>query len=68
MAPSEATNYDEMPYEQISSILGTSVGGLKANFHHAVKKISAYVRKNHGSFNLAEGGAADLADDDDAIE
>jgi RNA polymerase sigma-70 factor (ECF subfamily) len=29
--------YDEMPYEQISAILGTSVGGLKANFHHAVK-------------------------------
>jgi RNA polymerase sigma-70 factor (ECF subfamily) len=47
--------YDEMPYEQISSILGTSVGGLKANFHHAVKKIAAFVRKNHGSFNLSEG-------------
>jgi RNA polymerase sigma factor (sigma-70 family) len=46
--------YDEMPYEQISSILGTSVGGLKANFHHAVKKIAAFVKKNHSSFNLAE--------------
>lgn len=32
--------FDEMPYEQISEILGTSVGALKANYHHAVKKIS----------------------------
>jgi RNA polymerase sigma-70 factor (ECF subfamily) len=57
--------YDEMPYEQISSILGTSVGGLKANFHHAVKKIAAYVKKNHGSFNLADSGEDLAADDDD---
>lgn len=39
--------YDEMPYEQISAILGTSVGGLKANYHHAVKKVTAYVRERH---------------------
>lgn len=32
--------FDEMSYEQISDILGTSVGALKANYHHAVKKIS----------------------------
>ncbi len=44
--------YDEMPYEQISSILGTSVGGLKANFHHAVKKVTAFVRERHGDINL----------------
>ncbi|MBS1912886.1 MAG: sigma-70 family RNA polymerase sigma factor [Bacteroidetes bacterium] len=44
--------YDEMPYEQISAILGTTVGGLKANFHHAVKKVAAYVRANHGRLNL----------------
>jgi RNA polymerase sigma factor (sigma-70 family) len=56
--------YDEMPYEQISSILGTSVGGLKANFHHAVKKISAFVRKNHGAFNLS-GGAEGLDEEDE---
>lgn len=31
--------YDDMPYEQISEILGTSVGALKASYHHAVKKI-----------------------------
>ena len=32
--------YDEMKYEEISEILGTSVGALKANYHHAVKKIA----------------------------
>lgn len=31
--------YDELPYEQISEILNTSVGGLKANYFHAVQKI-----------------------------
>lgn len=33
--------FDEMKYEKISEILGTSVGALKASYHHAVKKISA---------------------------
>ncbi len=31
--------FDELKYEEISEILGTSVGALKANYHHAVKKI-----------------------------
>ncbi|MCM1489970.1 MAG: sigma-70 family RNA polymerase sigma factor [Muribaculum sp.] len=31
--------FDEMKYEEISEILGTSVGALKASYHHAVKKI-----------------------------
>ena len=31
--------YDEMKYEQISEVLGTSVGALKASYHHAVQKI-----------------------------
>ena len=34
--------FDEMPYEKMSEILGTSVGALKASYHHAVKKIEAY--------------------------
>ena len=34
--------YEEMKYEEISSILGTSVGALKASYHLAVKKISEY--------------------------
>ncbi len=35
--------YDEMKYEEISQVLGTSVGALKASYHHAVKKIEKYV-------------------------
>jgi RNA polymerase sigma-70 factor (ECF subfamily) len=31
--------YDEMKYEDISDVLGTSVGALKASYHHAVQKI-----------------------------
>lgn len=34
--------FDEMPYEQISNILGTSQGALKASYHLAVKKIERY--------------------------
>ena len=37
--------FDEMPYEKISEILGTSVGALKASYHHAVKKIKEYVHE-----------------------
>ena len=37
--------YDELTYQAIEEILGTSVGGLKASYHHAVKKIEAYIRK-----------------------
>lgn len=32
--------FDELTYEEMSKILGTSVGGLKANYHQAVKKIT----------------------------
>lgn len=32
--------FDEMKYEEISDILVTSVGALKASYHHAVKKIT----------------------------
>lgn len=31
--------FDEMKYEEMAEILGTSVGALKASYHHAVKKI-----------------------------
>jgi RNA polymerase sigma-70 factor (ECF subfamily) len=33
--------YDEMPYEQMSKILDTSVGALKASYHIAAGKIEA---------------------------
>lgn len=31
--------YDELSYEEISAITGTSIGALKANYHHAVLKL-----------------------------
>ena len=37
--------YDEIPYEQISKVLGTSVGALKASYHHAYNKVLDYVKK-----------------------
>ena len=39
--------YDEMPYEQMSQVLGTSVGALKASYHHAAKKIEAFLTADH---------------------
>jgi RNA polymerase sigma factor (sigma-70 family) len=38
--------FDAMKYEEIAEILGLSVGGLKATYHHAVKKITKYVTCN----------------------
>lgn len=35
--------FDEMPYEEMSRVLGTSEGALKASYHHAVKKIEDYI-------------------------
>ncbi|MCF6131865.1 RNA polymerase sigma factor [Flavobacterium wongokense] len=38
--------YEEIKYEHMSEILGTSVGALKASYHHAVKKIEEFVKGN----------------------
>ena len=38
--------YDEMPYEEMAGVLDTSVGALKASFHHAVKKVEAFLVEN----------------------
>lgn len=37
--------YDELPYEEISQILGASVGALKASYHFAVERITHYFEK-----------------------
>jgi RNA polymerase sigma factor (sigma-70 family) len=37
--------YEELSYEDISKILGTSVGALKASYHHAYKKIEKYLKE-----------------------
>jgi RNA polymerase sigma factor (sigma-70 family) len=38
--------FDEMKYEEMAEILETSVGALKASFHHAVKKIEKYITEH----------------------
>lgn len=38
--------YDEMPYEEMSRVLDTSEGALKASYHHAAKKIEEYILNN----------------------
>jgi len=38
--------YDALKYEEIEEILGTSVGALKASYHHAVKKIEVFLKKS----------------------
>jgi RNA polymerase sigma-70 factor (ECF subfamily) len=37
--------FDDLKYEEISEILGTSVGALKASYHHAVKKIEEFIKQ-----------------------
>ncbi len=37
--------YDERPYEEIAKIIGGTVGGLKANYFHAFKKVSEYLKR-----------------------
>ncbi len=36
--------YEDLPYESMSEITGTSVGALKASYHHAVKKIEDFLQ------------------------
>ncbi|MBB6500535.1 RNA polymerase sigma factor [Pedobacter cryoconitis] len=42
--------YDDLKYEEISEILGTSVGALKASFHIAVKKIETFMLNDDITF------------------
>jgi RNA polymerase sigma factor (sigma-70 family) len=35
--------YDEMKYEDISEVLGVTVGALKASYHHAMKKVEKFI-------------------------
>jgi len=38
--------FDEMSYEEMSNVLGTSVGALKASYHFAAKKIEEFIMSN----------------------
>lgn len=40
--------FEEMSYQDMSEVLETSVGALKASFHHAVKKIEHYFKEYEG--------------------
>lgn len=38
--------WDQMPYEQMSAVLDTSVGALKASYHHAAAKVEQWIRRD----------------------
>ena len=46
--------YEEKKYTEIAEITGTSVGALKASFHHAVEKIKQDIQKNEWKVELNE--------------
>ncbi|HCQ15834.1 MAG TPA: RNA polymerase subunit sigma-70 [Cryomorphaceae bacterium] len=37
--------FEEMKYEEMSELLGTSIGALKASYHHAVQKVKEFLSK-----------------------
>ena len=39
--------FNELKYNEISEILGTSVGALKASYHHAVKKVEKFIKESN---------------------
>ena len=39
--------FDNLSYEEISNLLGTSIGGLKANYYQAVKKLTTILKKEN---------------------
>ncbi len=39
--------FDEMTYQDIAQITGTSTGALKASYHHAIKKLENYLKINN---------------------
>ena len=43
--------FDDLKYQEISEILEVSIGGLKASYHHAVKKIKDEIKKNSMDLN-----------------
>ena len=47
-------HYDELSYEEISEITGTSEGALKANYHWAVKKLAEELRSSEYYANWKE--------------
>ena len=48
--------YEEKKYNEIATITGTSVGALKASYHHAVEKIKSAIQLNEGLTERIENG------------
>jgi|WetSurMetagenome_2_1015567.scaffolds.fasta_scaffold53743_4 RNA polymerase sigma-70 factor, ECF subfamily len=48
--------FDELTYEEISRILKTSVGGLKANYFHALRKVQEYMKDEIPDTHTRSGG------------
>ena len=44
--------FENMKYDDISEVLGTSVGALKANYHHAKNKIEEFFKRILNLFKL----------------
>lgn len=42
--------FEELPYEELSEILGTSIGALKASYHFATEKLKSFLEKNSELF------------------
>jgi RNA polymerase sigma-70 factor (ECF subfamily) len=38
--------FEDIPYEEMSEILGSSVGALKSNYHHARKKVEKFLKQD----------------------
>lgn len=56
--------WDQMPYEEMSRVLGTSQGALKASYHHAAGKVEEWLRREaSGSVFLARDSTKDSTDD-----
>lgn len=56
--------FEELKYEEISAITGTSVGALKSSYHIAVKKIEAYLTldQTHGAPSASKPPTSDEAE------
>lgn len=39
--------FENLSYQDISEILETSVGALKASYHHAMKKVESFLKENY---------------------
>ena len=48
----EMRYFDEMKYTEMSANLGTSVGALKASYHHAVKKVETYLSTKNFNYGI----------------